>query len=129
MSEPEIAYSKIHETEKEAERRLLGSILIETNGFCDAEIEFEKARGGDSGREFFKLEKHAIIYRIMKRVHERGGQTDLLEVKWLLELRGILDAVGGVWYLAGLVDMKTKADAKWYAKVVIAQSNLRRLER
>jgi len=80
----------------EAERTVLGAVLVDNSAFnAAAEILI---------REDFYREAHRRIFDAMAALAERSQAIDLVTLKDELARGQALEAVGGVGYLAGLVD-------------------------
>lgn len=80
----------------DAERAVLGCLLIEgVEAF---------AKVGDVSAAMFFPEDHRVLFRAMRRLHERGEAIDLLTVAAELERAGELPVVGGQARLALLVE-------------------------
>jgi len=80
----------------EAERTVLGAVLVDNQAFNSAaEI---------LGREDFYREAHRRIFAAMASLAERSQPIDLVTLKDELARQSALEAVGGPAYLASLVD-------------------------
>jgi len=80
----------------EAERTVLGAILVDNQAFSSAaEI---------LNREDFYREAHRRIFDAMAALAERSQPIDLVTLKDELHRQSALEAAGGASYLAGLVD-------------------------
>ncbi len=80
----------------DAERFVLGSILLEDSFFAEALAVVEA--------EDFSLETHRRIFRRMGEVAARGESIDRITVAEELMKRGELESVGGLAYLVSLDD-------------------------
>ena len=104
----------------EAERTLLGAILIENETFHDAA---EILRDTD-----FYRDGHRKIFARMMAMSERGSAIDLVTLKEELSRAGDLDGIGGVAYLTSLVEGVPRAtNVPYYAQIVKDKSVLRNL--
>ena len=104
----------------DAERSVLGSILLENNALHQAQ---QFLRDDD-----FYRDDHRRIYRAMGELSERAAAIDLLTIKEELERRGELEAAGGIPYLSSLVDGVPKsANIEHYARIVKEKATLRNL--
>ena len=104
----------------EAERTVLGGILIDNDGFHEAAEFLDE-------RDFYR-EAHRKIFGRMVALMERGQAIDLVTLKEELTRAGDLDASGGSNYLAGLVDGVPRAtNVLFYARIVKDKSVLRSL--
>ena len=95
----------------DAERSILGSILIENRAINQAQ---EILREDD-----FYREGHRVIYRVMASLTDRSSAIDLITLKNELDRMGELETVGGAAYIASLVEH--------YARIVKEKSILRAL--
>ena len=114
--------SKIPPHSLEAERAVLGAVLLERESLPKA---IEILRSVD----FYK-EGHRKIFRTMISLFERSEPVDLLTLSEELRRSGALDEVGGPAALAGLVEeAATAAHLLSYAGIVREKSLLRDLIR
>jgi len=118
----ELLTSKIPPHSLEAERAVLGAVLLERESLPKA---IEILRPVD----FYK-EGHRKIFRTMISLFERSEPVDLLTLSEELRRSGELDEVGGPAALAGLVEeAATAAHLLSYAGIVREKSLLRDLIR
>jgi len=111
---------KVPPQQIEAEQSLLGGIMVDSTGLPSA-LEILK------GDEFYK-ESHRVIFTAIQDLFERNEPIDILTVANLLEERRQLENVGGVSYIAALVDaMPTASNVAAYAKIVSEKAVMRRL--
>jgi replicative DNA helicase len=104
----------------EAERSVLGSILIDNSAFYRV---VETVETGD----FFK-DAHRTIFAAMMHLAEQSREIDILTLKDELSKRGALDQIGGSAYVSSLVDgIPDIANVERYARIVKEKSTLRRL--
>ncbi len=104
----------------EAEVSVLGGLLIDV----DAMIRIEDV----VGESMFFQEAHRILYRAMRHLHERRVAIDVVTVGDHLASSGELDRVGGMEYLAELLDaVPTAANIQYHARIVREKALLRRL--
>ena len=104
----------------DAERAVLGSILINNNAFY-------RILGTIDTPDFFK-DSHRTIFGAMRMLAEQSREIDLLTLKDELARRAVLDQVGGSGYISSLVDgIPDVANVERYAKIVKEKSTLRRL--
>jgi replicative DNA helicase len=104
----------------EAERTLLGAILIENEAFHHAsEILTE--------RDFYR-DAHRRIFLRMASLSARGDAIDLVTLKEEMARSGDLEPSGGVSYLASLLDGVPRAtNVPYYSRIVKDKSVLRNL--
>ncbi len=104
----------------DAERAVLGSILINNNAFY-------RVLGTIDTPDFFK-DAHRVIFANMRLLAEESREIDLLTLKDALVKRAQLDQVGGSAYISSLVDgIPDVANVERYARIVKEKSTLRRL--
>ncbi len=104
----------------EAERTVLGAILIENEAFHNAsEILTES--------DFYR-DAHRKIFARMCGLSERGDAIDLVTLKEELTRAGDLEPAGGVAYLSSLVEGVPRAtNVPYYSRIVKDKSVLRNL--
>src|SRR5438309_2390007 len=95
-SSPNMALEKGLPANIDAERFLLGSILLDDSRFLDI--------AGAVAVEDFALEKHRRIYLRMTELHERGDRIDRVTVANELLRFNELESVDGLSYLVSLDD-------------------------
>ena len=104
----------------DAERAVLGSILINNNAFY-------RVVGLVDTEDFFK-DAHRAIFSAMRVLAEQSREIDLLTLKDELAKRSHLDQVGGAAYISSLSDgIPDIANVERYARMVKEKSMLRRL--
>ncbi len=104
----------------DAERSILGSILIENRAINQAQ---EILREDD-----FYREGHRVIYRVMATLIERSTAIDLITLKNELDRLGELESVGGPAYISSLLDgVPRSSNVEHYARIVKEKSILRAL--
>jgi len=104
----------------EAERALLGSILLENPAYNSA-AEIISA-------EDFLLERNRIIFRHIQRLIDEKGAVDLHILRNSLADGKELEKIGGAVYLASLVDGIPKAmNVAHYSRIIKDKSVLRSL--
>lgn len=110
------------EVEEEVEEALLGSLLIDPEAILRVAVFLRP--------EDFYLQKHAWIYQAILELHARREPVDFVTLRKELEARGQLEEVGGVAYLARLVDIvPTALHAEDYARIVEEMSIRRQIIR
>ncbi|MBP3284361.1 MAG: replicative DNA helicase [Clostridia bacterium] len=106
----------------EAEQAVLCCMLIDKDAVTSA-IEILKA-------DDFYREDNKEIFSAITDLFERSAPIDLVSLNEQLRLRGTLDAVGGIEYIADLsLKVATSANIEYYAKLVEEKSILRKLIR
>src|SRR6187455_2604547 len=104
----------------EAERSVLGSILVHNDAFNLA------AQVIDS-QDFYR-DAHRRIFDKMVALNERHDAIDFITLKEELGKSGQLDEVGGPAYIASLADGVPRAtNLEYYAKIVKEKATLRNL--
>lgn len=106
----------------EAERSLLGSILLNSEVLPSV---VEMLRPAD-----FYSNNHSRIFDSLLSLFEKNEPIDILTLKNNLTSRGILQEVGGDYYLSDIVNSTvTSANASTYAKIVKEKAMLRTMIR
>jgi replicative DNA helicase len=104
----------------DAERAVLGAILINNNAFY-------RIIGTIDTEDFFR-DAHRTIFATMRRMAERSQDIEALTLKEELAKHAQLDQVGGVAYITSLMDVVPDvANVERYAHIVKEKSMLRRL--
>jgi len=117
---PEELPEKIPPQSIEAEKSLLGSLMIDKNAILKV-IDFLQSR------DFYK-ELHQEIYQVMVELFERREPIDLLSVSMRLKEKEKLSEIGGNAYLTELINtVPTATHVLNYAKIVQRKRILRDL--
>lgn len=104
----------------EAEQSILGSILLDNQALNNV-LEILSAKD-------FYNEAHRRIFAATIELSDRNEPCDLITLTNILKNNKQLDAVGGMAYLASLVDnVPSAANAAYYAKIVKEKAILRML--
>lgn len=104
----------------EAERSVLGAILIQNDAFNYAAVIVNP-------RDFYR-DAHRRIFEKMIQLNERGDAIDFVTLREELGRSGELEEVGGPAYLAALVDgLPHATNIEYYARIVREKSTLRSL--
>lgn len=104
----------------EAEQSVLGALLLD-NSVMDQ-------LGDILAPEDFYVGAHRLIYQSAIAMLERGEPVDAVTLKQYLEKHDTLASVGGIGYLAHLVDtVPTAANARAYARMVHDRAVIREL--
>src|SRR4029077_5759133 len=104
----------------DAERAVLGSILINNNAFYRVVTLIDS-------EDFFR-DAHRSIFAAMHTLADQSREIDLLTLKEELSKRVQLDQVGGSAYISSLADgIPDVANVERYARIVKEKSMLRRL--
>lgn len=120
MSEPTETPTKGIPANLEAERAVLGSLLIDPDAIIKV-ASFLRA-------EDFYRERHTWLYEAMMALHDRREPLDFVTVVDELERRGHLQEVGGPAYITDLISGTPSAMyVDHYARIVERTALLRRL--
>ena len=104
----------------EAERAVLGALLLDNNLF-DQAVEIL------APRDFYQ-ESHRTIFSKMELLYGDSQAIDLLTLREELQKDSVLEAVGGVSYLASLLDgVPRTSNLEHYARIVKEKSLVRKL--
>ena len=104
----------------EAERAVLGALLLDNNLF-DQAVEIL------ASRDFYQ-ESHRTIFSKMELLYADSQAIDLLTLREELQKDSVLEAVGGVSYLASLLDgVPRTSNLEYYARIVKEKSLVRKL--
>ena len=106
-----------------AEQGVLGCILLsptDSTGLC-----VEKLKGGPES--FYDL-RHRTLYEHLVSMYDTKAPVDLITIQQRLKDAGQLDAVGGIAYVASLVDaVPSAANLEYYLGIVREKHLLRRV--
>ncbi|MBI2062983.1 MAG: replicative DNA helicase [Candidatus Yanofskybacteria bacterium] len=120
MNKSQTAIDKLPPQNIEAEKSLIGSLLLDKESINKIVDSLEP--------QDFYSRTHQIIYESMLRLYEKREPIDILSLSNLLEETGHLEAIGGVGYLTSLVNsVPTAAHVVNYAKIVERKKVLRDL--
>ena len=112
----DISLEKALPNNLEAERALLGAVLLECAMVSDARVND------------FYLESHRRILATMREIDERNETIDLIALKNALQMKNQLEACGGAAYLASLTDGLPRIElSNQYLRVIRQKASLRRL--
>jgi replicative DNA helicase len=103
----------------EAERTILGAILLDNHAYDEA----EQVTYGD-----FSLSSHRTIFRCMATMFEDGSVVDLVTLAEELRNRHEIDAIGGAAYLCSLTELLPRQlSIESYVQIVKEKSRRRAL--
>lgn len=120
MAEKEVAIGKVPPQNLDAEKSLLGAVLIDEETIADISEHV-------TFKDFYE-KRHGIIYGAMMRLYEKHSPVDLLTLTDELKRKKELDTVGGSAYLTELTNyVPTSAHAEAYAELVAQKAIRRRL--
>lgn len=105
----------------QAEMALLGAMIL------DWQVVGEVAQVLKGGDDFYKPQ-HAAIYEVLVELYDQAQSIDMVQLNQRLIDKQMLEEVGGLTYLADLVDGTPSAsEAPRYARIVRDKAVLRRL--
>src|SRR5262245_35494780 len=117
---PEVAAERVLPHSLDAEKSVLGAILIHNDAFNHAAELIDAP-------DFFR-DAHRRIFNSMVTLNERNHAIDFITLKEELARTGQLDEVGGPAYIASLADgVPRTANVEYYARIVKEKSTLRSL--
>lgn len=122
MAKKEVVAAKIPPQNLDAEKSLLGAVLIDEEVLTDVSEHLTPA-------DFYE-KRHGLIFGGMMRLYEKHKPVDLLTLTDELRKKDELDTIGGSAYLGELTNyVPTAANAEAYAELVAATAVRRRLIR
>jgi replicative DNA helicase len=117
---PDISLEKTLPNNLEAERSVLGAILLDDKAVLTV---FETLKPQD-----FYLDRHRRVFDKMLQLMNNSRAIDLVTLKDELQRSNELESIGGAAYLAGLTDGLPRAiNIEFYAEIIKEKSTLRRL--
>lgn len=120
MPAKEVPTGKIPPQNLDAEKSLLGAVLIDEETLADISEHV-------NAKDFYD-KRHGLIYGGMMRLYERHKPVDLLTLTDELKKKDELDTIGGSAYLTELTNyVPTAAHAAAYAEMVAQKAVRRRL--
>jgi replicative DNA helicase len=120
MKRDEMALAKGLPTNLDAERFILGSVLMDGNRFPEIAASVSE---GD-----FALESHRRIFNRMQELHKRGEKIDRVTVANEHMRFGELESIGGLSYLVSLDDgLPRISNLDSYVAIIRSKATLRRL--
>ncbi|MBW3564382.1 MAG: replicative DNA helicase [Acidobacteria bacterium] len=120
VAQIDVALDKPLPQNPEAERSVLGSILIDNHAYY-------RVIGTIDENDFYR-DAHRVIFSAMTILATGSREIDIITLKEELLRRGKLDQAGGPAYVSSLVDgIPDVANAERYARIVKEKSTLRRL--
>ncbi len=112
--------NKVQPNDIIAEQAVLGSMLVDKDAVMAA-TEFLKP-------EDFYRDDNKEIYAAMLDLYKLGKHIDTITLKEELKLRGTLEKVGDIQYIATLIDtVPTTSNVESYVKIVEEKSVIRKL--
>ncbi len=120
VAKPDQAFERVPPQALEAEKSVLGSMLLEKDAISKVIEILDESR-------FYK-EAHRKIYRAVVGLYERNEGVDLITLTEELRRRNELEAIGGQAYLSTLFDyVGTAAHVEHHSKIVRDKAILRKL--
>ncbi|MDB5168306.1 MAG: Replicative helicase [Candidatus Saccharibacteria bacterium] len=120
MATKEVPAGKVPPQNLDAEKSLLGAVLIDEETLADISEHVKP-------KDFYD-KRHATIFSGMTRLYERHKPVDLLTLSDELKKKDELEIVGGSAYLTELTNyVPTAAHAEAYAEMVALKAVRRRL--
>jgi replicative DNA helicase len=120
MADKNVPAGKIPPQNLDAEKSLLGSVLIDEETLADITEHVTL-------KDFYE-KRHGMIYDAMMRLYEKRKPVDLLTLTDELKRKKELEDVGGSAYLTELTNyVPTSAHAESYAEIVAQKAVRRRL--
>jgi replicative DNA helicase len=120
MASPDLALEKGLPANPDAERYVLGSILLNDSLYLQV--------AGVLDSDDFSLEKHRRIFARMKDLYERAARIDRVSLADELMKQGQLESVDGLSYLISLDEgLPELANLDGYIRIVKDKSVLRKL--
>jgi replicative DNA helicase len=120
MATKEVPAGKVPPQNIDAEKSLLGAVLIDEETLADISEHV-------TAKDFYD-KRHARVYDGMMRLYERHKPVDLLTLTDELKKKDELDMIGGSAYLTELTNhVPTAAHADTYAEMVAQKAVRRRL--
>ena len=120
MADKSVPVGKIPPQNLDAEKSLLGAVLIDEETLADITEHVTL-------KDFYD-KRHSVIYDAMMRLYERRKPVDLLTLTDELKRKSELENVGGSAYLTELTNyVPTAAHAESYAEIVAQKAVRRRL--
>lgn len=117
---PERRQGRLPPQDLEAERSVLGAMLLESSAVADAAQKLEP--------EHFYRPAHARVFEAVLSLFERNEPVDEVTVGSELAAQGHLESVGGVAFIATLTEsVPTAANIAYYARIVRNRALSRRL--
>lgn len=114
--------NRVQPSDTIAEQAILGSMLVDKDAVVSA-VELLKP-------EDFYREDNKEIYAAMLELYNLGKYIDMITLKEQLKLRGTLEKVGNIAYIATLIDnVPTTSNVESYVKIVEEKSVFRKLIR
>jgi replicative DNA helicase len=113
-------YNRIPPYNLEAEQSVLGAMLLDKDSVSTATEILHK--------EDFYRENHREIFEAIISLFDQAQPIDIITVSEKLNVKDVLESVGGLEYLSYIVNqVPTTANTRYYSKIVEEKSVLRKL--
>jgi replicative DNA helicase len=120
MANKEVIAGKVPPQNIDAEKSLLGAVLIDEETLADVSEHV-------TTKDFYE-KRHSTIFSAMMSLYEKHNPVDLLTLTDELKRKKELDIIGGSAYLTDLTNyVPTSAHAETYAEIVAQKAVRRRL--
>lgn len=117
---PEISELRVQPQDLLAEQSVLGSIFISPEKLIAVQEYLDV-------EDFYKF-AHQVIFKAMLTLSARDEAIDATTIRNQLSTQGDLQNIGGLSYIAELVNsVPTSSNAEYYAKIVAEKSRLREI--
>lgn len=111
VKEPQPEIGRVPLNEPEMEQLVLGAAMLEA-GTVD-ELNFLQP-------EHFYVTAHQQVWKAIVAVHDTGAHPDIALVSMQLKKMGVLDEVGGPFYISQLTNkVAASANAEYHARMVV----------
>ncbi len=118
--DPGISSLKVPPHSLEAERAVLGGLMLDANAF-------DTISSMVTADDFYRTD-HRTIFRCMQQLIEQNQPIDIVTISESLESMGDLAEVGGMVYISELANSTPSAsNVRAYAQIVQERSTVRRL--
>lgn len=106
---------------KNLEDAVIGALLIDTQAY-DTVKEILTP-------ECFYNEKLQLVYKTIQEIIEQKGNVDLLTVSELLKSRGLLESIGGAYYLVELTNrVASAANIEFHSRILKQKEIARKIQ-
>ena len=117
---------KVLPNNAEAERAVLGSILLDATGRNEDRV-LDLCGAKDIHDESFYDPRNRAVFHVMGQLKQLSKPVDMVTVVEKLTNDGTLDGIGGIGYIQGLVDNLPSASHAEYYIDILRDKQLRRM--
>lgn len=122
MADTDSTIKRIQPHDNDAERGLIGAMLIDRDAISDAAALLQK--------EDFYNAQYGLLFEAMVELYNEGKDIDEVILSERLRQKGAPDEISSLQYIGDiLADIRTSAFAKNYAEIIRDKSYLRKLIR